>query len=169
MERNEALDAVAATRRRLDSLRMEQRGAATEFEGAVLTAARLGSTQREIAAHAGVSQPYIARTLAGARSRFVPRSTLGRLLVARRDQVIDIVHRRGADNVMVFGSVARGDDGPDSDIDLMVDIPDTMGLLALGQMERDVRDALGVNVDVVPSRLVKPEVAATSNQSMVAL
>lgn len=71
--------------------------------------------------------------------------------------------------MVVFGSVARGEDGPDSHIDLMVDIPDRMGLFALTRMEREVRGALGVDVDLVPSRLVRTELAGSAKGSAVAL
>ena len=169
MSRLESMEAVAAAKRRLDALRGKQRIAGSAFEAAVLAASETGSSQREIAACAGVSQPYIAQVLAASRSQFVPRSKLGQVLASRRAQVIDIVRSYGADNVVVFGSVARGDDGPGSDIDLMVDIPERMGLFTLAKMEREVRDALGVDVDLVPSRLVKAEVAASARGSAVAL
>ena len=48
----------------------------------------------------------------------------GRSLIEWATQVADrIVERCGASRVVLFGSVARGDDGPDSDIDLLVVIP----------------------------------------------
>lgn len=169
MDGRRALEAVGATKGRLDALRVEQRIAGSAFEAAVVVASETGSSQREIAARAGVSQPYIAQILAASRSRFVPRSKLGQVLASRRAQVVDIVRSYGAENVVVFGSVARGDDGPGSDIDLMVDIPEGMGLFTLAKMEREVRDALGVDVDLVPSRLVKAEVAASAKGSAVAL
>lgn len=62
----------------------------------------------------------------------------------------------------VFGSVARGDDRSDSDIDLLVDIPEDMGLITLARMEQEIADALGVSVDVAPARLLKSEVRRTA-------
>lgn len=169
MDRRRALKAVGAAKARLEAIRAEQRIAGSAFEAAVIVASEAGSSQREIAAGASVSQPYIAQILAARKSRFVPRSRLGQVLVSRRAQVLAIVHSYGADNVVVFGSVARGDDGPDSDIDLMVDIPEHMGLFTLAKMEREVRDVLGAEVDLVPSRLVRAEVAASAKGSAVAL
>lgn len=169
MDRRSALEAVGAARTRLEAVRAEQQIVGSAFEAAVLAALEAGSSQRDIAARAKVSQPYIAQILSASKLRFVPRSRLGRLLVSRRPQVIDIVRSHGADNVVVFGSVARGEDGPDSDIDLMVDIPERMGLFALARMEAEVRGELGVEVDLVPSRLVRAEVAASAKGSAVAL
>ena len=69
---------------------------AQRFGGAVLAASEAGASQRDIARRARVSQPYIAQILSASKSRFVPRSRLGLLLVARRAQVIDIVRSHGA-------------------------------------------------------------------------
>ncbi len=52
----------------------------------------------------------------------------------------------------VFGSVARGDDGPDSDIDLLVEPADDASLFDLAQLEIDLEDLLGRPVDVVSRR-----------------
>jgi predicted nucleotidyltransferase len=77
--------------------------------------------------------------------------------------VLDIVRRYGAHNVRVFGSVARGDDGPSSDIDLLVDIPDDMGLFTLARMQLDVEQVLGESVDLVPSRMLKSGVRQSAD------
>ncbi len=60
-------------------------------------------------------------------------------------------------NVRVFGSVARGDEGPDSDIDLLVDVPRGVGLFALGQFQSDLERLLRAPVDVVPAASLKRE------------
>jgi uncharacterized protein len=63
--------------------------------------------------------------------------------LARANRVVD---------VKVFGSVARGDDGPDSDIDLLVEPADDASLFDLAQLEIDLEDLLGRPVDVVSRR-----------------
>jgi len=40
----------------------------------------------------------------------------------RRDEVLRVAARHGASNVRLFGSVARGEDAPDSNVDLLVDV-----------------------------------------------
>ena len=40
----------------------------------------------------------------------------------RRNEILHIAERHGARNIRVFGSVARGEDGPDSDLDFLVDL-----------------------------------------------
>jgi predicted nucleotidyltransferase len=57
---------------------------------------------------------------------------------------------------MVFGSVARGTADSQSDLDLLVDAPEDLSLLALGGFLMDVRDLLGIQVDVVTRRSLKP-------------
>ena len=65
-----------------------------------------------------------------------------------RDEIISIAGRRGVSNVRVFGSVARGDAGPDSDIDLLVDFDPTHHGLDLFGFEREVEELLGHPVEV---------------------
>ena len=101
--------------------------------------------------------------------RFLPSSELGFLLVANRDAVVTVLGRYGIRDVAVFGSLARGDDGPDSDIDLAVEIPSDMGLIGLAKAERELTALLGVRVDLVPSGLMKPSVRSTANADLVPL
>lgn len=168
-DRKGALGAVASAKRALERARRQEATAHARFEAAIVKAAQAGASQREIAARAGVSQPYVSQVVTANRGRFVPSSKLGYLLAAHRDEVLDIVRRFGAGNVVVFGSVARGEDGPGSDIDLAADIPDDMGLLTLSKMEQAVRDALRVPVDMTPSRLLKPAVRRTVEPTAVPL
>lgn len=86
----------------------------------------------------------------------VPRD-LSELLQARQDEIKAIVARHRGLSVAVFGSVARGTSGPDSDLDFLVEFePGTrpFEILALGA---DLEDALGVRVDVgTPESLREP-------------
>lgn len=111
----------------------------------------------------------MSQVIAANHNRFVPSSRLGYLLAAHRVEILGIVRRFGAGNVEVFGSVATGEDGPGSDIDLLVDIPEDMGLFSLSKMERAVRDVVGVPVDLVPSRLLKPDVRRSAELAAVPL
>lgn len=73
---------------------------------------------------------------------------LRELLEAHREEIKGIVARHHGRSVAVFGSVARGDETPGSDIDLLVELePGTrpFAILALGA---DLEEALGVKVDV---------------------
>jgi predicted nucleotidyltransferase len=58
----------------------------------------------------------------------------------------------------VFGSVARGDDRPDSDLDLLADMPPGIGLIGLGRLEAELEDIMGARVDLAPADSLKPHV-----------
>ena len=85
----------------------------------------------------------------------LPDTPLGRRLRRHRRAVTDLAERRGLRNVRVFGSVARGEDRDGSDIDLLVDVDDGVGLVAIAGLARELADLLGVPVDVVPADSLK--------------
>jgi uncharacterized protein len=76
-------------------------------------------------------------------------SPLRGLVSARREQVMAVAARHHANRVRIFGSVARGDDRPDSDIDLLVDFAPDSSLFDLIRMARELEELLGHPVDVV--------------------
>ena len=59
-----------------------------------------------------------------------------------RDHVLETI---------LFGSVARGEAGPDSDIDLLVEIEEPFGLLKVAEVQNFFEDLLGSAIDVVPT------------------
>ncbi|MGN6331282.1 MAG: nucleotidyltransferase family protein [Motilibacteraceae bacterium] len=70
----------------------------------------------------------------------------------------------------VFGSVARGEDRPDSDIDLLVHLPADATLVTLSRLRRALSDALGGEpVDVVPDDGLKPDVARSIQRDLIRL
>jgi predicted nucleotidyltransferase len=71
------------------------------------------------------------------------------LLKTRRKAILAIAARNGAVNVRVFGSVARGDNRPDSDIDFLVNLEAGRSLLDLARFLRELQSLLGQKVDVV--------------------
>ena len=74
---------------------------------------------------------------------------IGEQLKKKRDAVIALAAKHGAQNPRIFGSVARGESSPDSDIDLLVKMEEGRSLLDLSALVLDLRDLLGVRVDVV--------------------
>ncbi len=70
------------------------------------------------------------------------------LLDEKRADILRVAAKHGASNVRVFGSVARGEAGPDSDIDLLVEAgPHTSAWFPVGLID-DLQDLLGHPVDV---------------------
>lgn len=74
------------------------------------------------------------------------------VLTEKRDDILRLAALRGAGQVRVFGSVARGEDGPGSDIDLLVVMDEGRSLIDLIGFWQDVTDLVGRKVDVVTGR-----------------
>ena len=70
------------------------------------------------------------------------------LLSERREAILRIAARHGARNVRVFGSVARGEAGSDSDVDFLVELEEGRSLLDLAGLWQDLEDLLGRKVDI---------------------
>ena len=99
----------------------------------------------------------------------LPDTPLGRRLRQRRKKILATAAKYGASNVRVFGSVARGEDTPQSDIDLLVDLSPRSGLVALGRLERELSETLGVSVDVVPADSLRPRVRTETDREAIQL
>jgi uncharacterized protein len=70
------------------------------------------------------------------------------LRLKRRD-ILLLASRHGAKNVRIFGSAARGEAGPESDVDLLVNMEEGRSLLDVSALVADLQDLLGRKVDVV--------------------
>ena len=64
--------------------------------------------------------------------------------------VAELAARYGADRIYLFGSYARGDANPDSDIDLRIDKGSIRGL-QLGGLAADLEEAFGMPLDLIPT------------------
>jgi len=145
-----------------------------------------GLSQAALARRAGTSQPAVARYESGTASPSV--RTLERLLHAAgqrlrlstepagaasdlagermrrlraaRPAIVRAARRLGVSNVRVFGSVARGEDRPDSDVDLLVEFDvHGHGARPLVRLRRELSELLGERVDIATAELLRPDVA----------
>jgi uncharacterized protein len=71
------------------------------------------------------------------------------LLLAKREEILRTAAKHGACNVRIFGSVARGEAGENSDIDLLVELEQGRSLLDQAGLMVELEDLLGRKVDVV--------------------
>jgi predicted nucleotidyltransferase len=72
------------------------------------------------------------------------------------DLVVAVCQRHGVSRVGVFGSFARGDGTPESDLDLLVEFSDRTGLLEVVALERELVAALGRKVDLLTEAAISP-------------
>jgi predicted nucleotidyltransferase len=79
-----------------------------------------------------------------------------RLLQSNRSHILELAARHGARNVRVFGSFARGEAGPDSDIDFLVECGPHTSPFFPGGLLMDLEELLGRKVDIVTERGLHP-------------
>ncbi len=158
---------------------------------------RSGLSQAELARRAHVSQPVISAYESGRREpglsmltklveasghrlqlglfpaphriRALPDTPMGRRLRRHRRAILNAAEQRGATNVRVFGSVARGEDTDSSDIDFLVDLNEHVGLLGLIGLESDIAELVGRPVDIVPAANLKDAVATQALSEAIPL
>ncbi|MFZ5850920.1 MAG: helix-turn-helix domain-containing protein [Actinomycetota bacterium] len=142
--------------------------------GLVRTArTRRGMSQRALARSAGVPQSTVANIESGRQqpsmtmldrlldaagfrldARLVNATRPSLLLEEHRSRVAEVLARYPVSRVWVFGSVARGDDGPDSDVDLCVELTADASFVQVVDLEEDLAGVLGCRVDVVTTQEV---------------
>lgn len=84
---------------------------------------------------------------------FLPMSAL---VERYREQILSLAARHGARNVRVFGSLARGEGGESSDLDLLVTLGAGRSLLDLVGLKQDLEDLVRRPVDVVTEQALSP-------------
>lgn len=82
--------------------------------------------------------------------------TTRELLTRRRDELIAAAARHRASNLRVFGSVARGTDRPDSDVDFLVDFDSQASLFDLIELKEEIEAVLGRSADVLTPDSISP-------------
>ena len=79
-------------------------------------------------------------------------------LLEKKKDILQIAAKHGARNIRIFGSVARGEARSDSDVDFLVDMEPGRTLFDMGGLLMDLRDLLGLQVDVVTEQGLKPRI-----------
>jgi predicted nucleotidyltransferase/DNA-binding XRE family transcriptional regulator len=148
-------------------------------------AKRAGTTQSVVSAYeSGARQPslpMLRRLVAAAGLQLETRlqdaspehgrltGPLGRRVQQHRHELQRLAADIGVTNVRVFGSVARGEENADSDVDLLVDIEPGVGLLSLGHLRRELEDLLEAHVDLVPAKDLKQGIRRQAVADLVPL
>lgn len=90
-----------------------------------------------------------------ARGQLGPQAARLRL---RRHALLDAARRNGVERLRVFGSLARGEATPESDIDLLVDLKPNRTLIDLAGFRREATEILGLPVDVATADMLKDHI-----------
>jgi predicted nucleotidyltransferase len=80
------------------------------------------------------------------------------LITKNREEIKQLAANHGAYNIRVFGSVARHEELPDSDIDVLVDLAPDRSLFDLGGLAIELQNLLGCRVDVVTEGGLRPRI-----------
>jgi len=79
---------------------------------------------------------------------------LNTLITKNRNAIKEIARRYNATNIRIFGSMARGDASPDSDVDILADLDTNTSLLDRIALSQEIEDLLGRKIDLVtPDKL----------------
>jgi predicted nucleotidyltransferase len=79
---------------------------------------------------------------------------IAEILGPKREEILRIAEKHGAYNVRVFGSVARGEAGPESDVDFLVEARPDVSPWFPGGLIADLQELLGRSIDVGEPRLL---------------
>ena len=114
-----------------------------------------GMSQREIATALGISQPAVSQQLRAASdlSSVHPE----KMVQAAAPVLLRVAQEAGYGRLAVFGSVARGDARPDSDIDLLVEAPEGTSSFGFIGFKHLLEQVLGRQIDLVDYGGLKPK------------
>jgi len=156
-----------------------------------------GLTQAQLSTRSGITQPVISAYERGRREpgaetflmlieaagldfiirvptntyrhATLPDSAQTRALVKHRQAVLALATQFNASNVRIFGSVARGEAKPDSDIDILVDFERGATLFDLSGLTEKLRQLLHFKIDLAPHRSLKPALINQVNKENIPL
>ena len=77
-----------------------------------------------------------------------------------REQIMKVAQKHGASNIRVFGSISRGEERPESDIDLLVDFEADRSLFDLVRLKLELEELLGHEVDLVTEKAMHRLIAS---------
>lgn len=95
--------------------------------------------------------------------------SIEQLLSEKRDEIQHIAAKHGALNIRVFGSVARGEAGPESDIDLLIDVGAVTSSWFPAGLILDLEKLLGRRVEVVTEKALHPDLREQVLREAIAL
>ena len=91
-------------------------------------------------------------------------------IIDKLNDMKDALRRRGVAHLALYGSMARGEAGPDSDIDLLITLSrPSPSLIALSRLKRELSTELGRAVDITTTPLYNPHLRREIERDRVAI
>ena len=104
------------------------------------------------------------------RSKKNGKMILGPRKLARyREEILPILEPYGVKRIALFGSVVRGEEAPESDIDILVTFREPIGLFKWVELEDELSKRLGRKTDLVSARALKPRIRPHIEAEMVVI
>ena len=72
------------------------------------------------------------------------------------EKIIQVLKNQGAKKIFIFGSYIRGEERPQSDIDIIVEFLERKSLLDIVGIEQDLSEALGIKADLLTEKSISP-------------
>ena len=94
---------------------------------------------------------------------------LNELIKQKREEILALAAKHGALNVRIFGSVARDEAGPESDVDFLIDLGPNRSPWFPGGLIVDLENLLGCKVDVITEKGLKKRIRDRVLQEAVPL
>lgn len=94
---------------------------------------------------------------------------LNELIKQKRNEIISLAEKYGAYNIRIFGSIARGQENEDSDIDFLVDLRDERSLWDLGGLWMELNDLLKVRIEVFTENTLKDSIRRIASKEAIPL
>lgn len=87
-----------------------------------------------------------------------------------QENIIQFLQPYNPERISIFGSYARGEQRPDSDLDILIQFKERIGLLKLVQIEQELSDKIGVKVDLVTENAIKnPHLKASIEEDLITI
>lgn len=83
--------------------------------------------------------------------------TLQEIISILKDHKRELEEKYGVIDIEVFGSYARGEAGESSDVDILVEFKEPVGLLTIAKLQIELSELLGVEVDLIPKNSLRKE------------
>jgi predicted nucleotidyltransferase len=99
----------------------------------------------------------------------VTGAAIGESIREQREAILCVAAKHGATQVRLIGSVARGEAGPDSDVDLLVTWQEGTSLLDQAALKLELESLLGQKVDIASDGWVKPSIRESLYRDAIAL